>query len=165
MRARVGRVDVAAEVERLGLARLGQRARPGEPEYRAAELRQEPASRAARRDHVRELRATQARTAPRLRSAAASTVSNCAPVLNVPFASTVPSASKATANGLPGTSAAARPAASAPSSNVGRPPAAGVRNNAPVGASGRQTLQHSEVNTASPICPKAIWPPNASSNG
>ena len=36
----------------------------------------------------------------------ASTDSSCAPLLNVPLASTVPSAPSATANGLPGTSAA-----------------------------------------------------------
>src|SRR3712207_7367496 len=45
-----------------------------------------------------------------------STDSSCAPLLKVPLASTVPSASSATANGLPGTSAADHCAACSTSS-------------------------------------------------
>ena len=50
--------------------------------------------------------------------AVARTLSSWAGVLNVPLASTVPSASSATAYGLPGTSAAAQAPASRASSNV-----------------------------------------------
>ncbi len=120
VRAGVGRVDVAAEVERLGLARRDQRVdrpRAGEAHHRAATrargsrgARTRP--RPGRRSSLRHSRA------PRRRSAAASTDSSWPAVLNVPFASTVPSASSATANGLPGTSAAAHASASRTSSNV-----------------------------------------------
>ena len=114
VRARVGRVDVAAEVERLGLAGLHHRADPGRRDHRRAHAREEPPPRRRRRDGVRDPAAVaHARTAPRRRSAAASTDSSWAPVLNVPLASTVPSVSSATANGLPGTSAAAHASASA----------------------------------------------------
>ena len=78
MRARVRRVDVAAEVVRLGLARGDQRADrlgAGDAHHGRADPREEPAPRARRRDRVGDPRAVaHARTAPRRRSAAASTL-------------------------------------------------------------------------------------------
>ena len=108
MRAAVGRVDVPAEVVGLGLAGRDERAdrpRARHAHHRRADAGQESAARTRLGDGVGELSAVHRRTMRR--SAAARTDSSCAPVLKVPLARTVPSAASATANGLPGTSAAA----------------------------------------------------------
>src|SRR4051794_9306300 len=158
MRARVGRVDVPAEVVRLGLAGLDERARAGHRHHAGAHSGQEPAPRRGRGELVGGARGRGAtrhgvrpRCGARRRSAAASTVSSWAPELNVPFASTVPSAPTATANGLPGTSASAHASASSTSSKR-RSSTTGWRPNASiVGASAWQMWQLSDVKTASEI--------------
>ena len=102
---------------------------------------------------------TQALSAPRRRSAAASTDSSCAPVLNVPLASTVPSRAERDRERAAG--------------HVGQRPRAGVlglveaahgdprvaREGVDAGASAWQMRQPSEVKTASPSRPSPSSPP------
>ncbi len=125
--------------------------RPSRPRRRAPGTRAASSTR-RRRPRSARRRSRAHRPAPTLRRGEHD--SSCAPVLNVPLASTVPSASSATANGLPGTSAAAHASACSTSSNVRSTTLGCAPKAATAGASTRHRPQPSDVNTASPIRPR-----------
>ncbi len=75
-------------------------------------------------------------------------------MLNVPLASTVPSASSATANGLPGTSLARQASWWLTSSNVRRTTLGCAPKPSTAGCSARHSPQPSEVKTARPRRPR-----------
>ena len=160
MRAGAGREGVPAEVERLGVAGLDQRAdraRRGQRHERPADPRQEAAPRGVARERSRRRREPvevlrhRSRTAPRRRSAVASTLSSWARLLKVPLARTVPSVVEwRWRTGCPGSRARATASASATSSKTPTATCGSFATFSIAGESVWQRWQPSELKTARP---------------